>query len=285
MATIIAQNLAIDMSVTDSLIGFIYRTSDIIGGSTDVLSNERSRNYSTSSLDGETFYNYYVRHVSVLQDSETQQADTLLEFNVISTDNTSNFIAIDLRDDPTVYSASDLALAQTGVAPGYMFDGNDSFTGSTGNDYIQAGTGLDSIESGDGDDTVFGGTQGDTIVGGAGNDELRAGKGKDSVDGGDGNDTIYSGLGEDTLTGGSGADVFVVRGADANFPNALLDFTITDFVSGADDIAVQGVTEAQISEALAGQTIVSGNLTLSIAGATITLVGVNSIDSSDIGLL
>src|SRR5690606_22237284 len=126
--------------------------------------------------------------------------------------------------------------------------------------------------------------QGDTILGGAGDDELRGGKGHDSIVGGAGDDTIYSGLGRDTLTGGDGADIFVLRGYDMNFPDAVLAPTITDFEIGSDRLAIQGVTAADIATSLASQEVNDGNLILSIAGSMITLVGVNVLSTDDIGL-
>lgn len=130
---------------------------------------------------------------------------------------------------------------------------------------------------------VNGGNQGDTILGGDGGDELRGGKGLDSIVGGAGDDTIYSGLGQDTLTGGGGADVFVLRGFDERFPNARLLPTVTDFQAGIDKIAMQGVDDAQIATALAGQTQVSGGVQFTIAGAVVTVQGVSSLAASDIG--
>ncbi|WP_157089369.1 calcium-binding protein [Oceanibaculum pacificum] len=130
---------------------------------------------------------------------------------------------------------------------------------------------------------VNGGNQGDTILGGDGGDELRGGKGLDSIVGGAGDDTIYSGLGQDTLTGGNGADIFVLRGFDVNFPGAVLAPTVTDFQAGLDKLAIQGVTDAQIAAALAGQTQISGGVQFTIAGATVTVQGVNTLAASDIG--
>ena len=129
---------------------------------------------------------------------------------------------------------------------------------------------------------VNGGNQGDTILGGDGGDELRGGKGLDSIVGGAGDDTIYSGLGRDTLTGGDGADIFVLRGFDARFPNALLAPTVTDFQAGIDRIAMQGVSDAQIATALASQTQVSGGVQFTIDGTTITVQGVSSLSTADV---
>lgn len=136
-------------------------------------------------------------------------------------------------------------------------------------------------------DVIFGQRGGDTLRGELGNDDLRGGKGHDLIIGGDGNDTLYSGLGFDTMTGGSGNDVFVVRGYDARFPLADLEPTITDFQDGIDRIGIEGVTDADIATILATQQSLSGQVgvTISVAGtkpATITVMGVSSLDSSDV---
>lgn len=169
--------------------------------------------------------------------------------------------------------------------------GNDTITGNDVDNVIIGGAGSDSIIGGNGFDLLDlrgggnnianGGNQGDTILGGAGNDQLRGGKGRDSIDGGAGNDTIYSGLGEDTLTGGTGADVFVLRGFDVNFQGAVLRPTITDFEDGSDKIAMQGVTLDQVGVALVGQETVEGGVQFSITGATITVMGVSTLDTGD----
>lgn len=170
--------------------------------------------------------------------------------------------------------------------------GNDTITGNDANNVLTGGAGNDSISGGDGFDFIDlrgggnnyanGGNQGDTILGGAGNDELRGGKGRDSIDGGAGNDTIYSGLGEDTLTGGTGSDVFVLRGFDARFPNAVLRPTITDFEAGIDKIAIQGVSN--IAAVLNTLEAIDGGVTLTVDGqvpAIITVMGVSTLGASD----
>ena len=137
------------------------------------------------------------------------------------------------------------------------------------------------------DDIIYGQHGGDTLMGGLGNDELRGGKGHDSIMGGDGNDTIYSGLGRDTLTGGAGDDVFVVRGYDARFPDAVLEPTITDFGFGNDRIGIEGVTASQVASILGAQQSLSGQIgvTLTVEGpkpATITVLGISRLDSSKV---
>ncbi|MFO7481770.1 M10 family metallopeptidase C-terminal domain-containing protein [Oceanibaculum nanhaiense] len=197
---------------------------------------------------------------------------------------TSNGESFPQRD--TVRIAEGVTIENaTGGSGNDTITGNDAdnvLTGGAGSDSIIGGNGFDLLDlRGGGNNIANGGNQGDTILGGAGNDQLRGGKGRDSIDGGAGNDTIYSGLGEDTLTGGTGADVFVLRGFDVNFQGAVLRPTITDFEDGSDKIAMQGVTLDQVGVALVGQETVEGGVQFSITGATITVMGVSTLDTGD----
>ena len=188
---------------------------------------------------------------------------------------------------PHLYSDRDLGKSVV-LEEASVFTGTDSadvvFSEVGGHD-IFMGLGLDFVDlrGTTQSNIVNGGNQGDTILGGDGGDVLRGGKGLDSIVGGAGDDTIYSGLGQDTLTGGGGADVFVLRGFDPVFQNALLAPTITDFQAGIDKIAMQGVSDAEIATALAGQIQVSGGVQFAIAGATVTVQGVSSLTASDVG--
>ena len=162
-------------------------------------------------------------------------------------------------------------------------DGADEITATYGQHQIASGYGNDHISLLDTSDgsIVNGGYGGDTILGGSGNDELRGGKGHDSIVGGTGADTLYSGLGRDTLTGGDGADVFVLRGFDPTFQAAVLAPTVTDFQDGQDKIAVQGVSQSEVTAALATQTGDSGQVSLTLGGAQITVQGVSVLDTGD----
>lgn len=162
-------------------------------------------------------------------------------------------------------------------------DGADEITATYGQHQIETGTGNDHISllGTSTGSVVNGGYGGDTILGGGGGDELRGGKGHDSIDGGAGADTLYAGLGRDTLTGGEGGDVFVLRGFDAKFPGAVLTPTVTDFQDGQDKIAVQGVSQADVTAALAQQTGGGGQVTLTLGGARIVVQGVSALDAGD----
>ncbi len=139
----------------------------------------------------------------------------------------------------------------------------------------------DRIDGASGSDTLQGMRGGDTLIGGAGDDLLRGGKGFDSLIGGAGDDTLYAGLGQDTLTGGAGADLFVLRGYDPNFPGALLNPVVTDFVRGADHIGLEGIGQSEVEAALLLQDSVAGGVVFNTDGATVTVLGVTALDISD----
>jgi hypothetical protein len=101
------------------------------------------------------------------------------------------------------------------------------------NDRISAGDSNDTVYGGDGDDTIFGNQGNDLIRGGTGAESIQAGAGNDTVFGEAGADRIYGGSeGNDELTGGADADDFLLPNDGSWFD------TVTDFVSGIDDISV-----------------------------------------------
>ncbi|MCH2393456.1 MULTISPECIES: hypothetical protein [Oceanibaculum] len=185
----------------------------------------------------------------------------------------------------------DRMVAETSGALLFGGGGNDTLIGGEGQATLIGGTGNDSVQGsashdyidllGGGDNVANGQRGGDTLIGGAGDDVLRGGKGFDSLVGGAGDDTLYAGLGQDTLTGGNGADLFVLRGYDPNFPGALLNPTVTDFVRGTDVIGLEGIGQAQVESALALQDSVSGGVAFQVGGATVTVLGVTALDIGD----
>ncbi|MDM7947890.1 MAG: autotransporter-associated beta strand repeat-containing protein [Oceanibaculum nanhaiense] len=170
--------------------------------------------------------------------------------------------------------------------------GDDILTGNIGNDTIRGGAGNDILSGRDGNDIIdmtgggnnwAQGNQGsDTIIGGQGSDTIRGGKGHDSITGGGGDDVLYSGMGNDTLSGGTGADKFFLKGFDPAFPNAVLTPTITDFEQGADFLAVENATLAELEAAIAMQTVTGTGIVIEVAGATITLLGISQLTAADI---
>ncbi|EKE78910.1 beta strand repeat-containing protein [Oceanibaculum indicum] len=161
--------------------------------------------------------------------------------------------------------------------------GNDTISGGAGNDILSGRGGNDIIDmSGGGDNWAQGNEGSDTIIGGQGSDTIRGGKGHDSIAGGGGDDVLYSGMGNDTLTGGAGADKFFLKGFNPAFPNAVLTPTITDFEQGVDVLAVENATLAELEAAIASQTVTDAGVVLTVAGATITLLGISQLTAADI---
>lgn len=161
--------------------------------------------------------------------------------------------------------------------------GNDTISGGAGNDILSGRGGNDIIDmSGGGDNWVQGNEGSDTIIGGQGSDTIHGGKGHDSITGGDGDDRLYSGMGNDTLIGGAGADKFFLKGFDPGFPNAVLTPTVTDFEQGIDLLAVENATLAELEAAIASQMVTDAGVVLTVAGATISLLGISQLTTADI---
>jgi Ca2+-binding RTX toxin-like protein len=119
--------------------------------------------------------------------------------------------------------------------------------GGIGRDTLRGGAGGDLLDGQDGNDRVEGRDGNDTLLGGSGNDSLFGGKGHDTIDGGAGNDVLVGNQGHDTLIGGGGNDTFkftaladgtTVAGNKTPAAAGVVAEAITDFVAGADGIAV-----------------------------------------------
>lgn len=124
------------------------------------------------------------------------------------------------------------------------------------------------------------------------NNELSGADGADTIDGGVGNDVLTGGKGADILTGGTGSDTFVYDSLSETGLDADRD-TITDFVSGTDELDVRGLGSGWFFKSggsfsgTAKEIIYAGNLVQfdnngdSVADASIELTGVSSIAESD----
>lgn len=189
----------------------------------------------------------------------------------------------------------------------YGAEGGDALIGATGNDLLYGGAGSDALSGGDGDDflrgdgpasgstssdgadTLSGGEGDDTLGGNGGDDLLRGGNGSDGLWGSEGSDTLDGGGDDDFLQGGNGADVFEVGrtgfGADTIGDFAagtdILDLSALTLVAGDLDSSGDGIVTAADD---LGTTNGSGDLVLSVGGGSITLVGVQSVDLSDVTL-
>ena len=119
------------------------------------------------------------------------------------------------------------------LAGGYQAD---TITGNGGADVLRGNTGADTITGGSGADTILGGAGADNITSLGGVDSITGGTGNDTISAGDGADYIEGDAGADNITTGAGADTVHINGitesAGSNFD------TITDFVSGTDNIRI-----------------------------------------------
>ena len=91
----------------------------------------------------------------------------------------------------------------------YLFNGNDSLTGSSGSDVVNSYAGNDFISGGSGNDVGRGGVGNDTIIGGAGNDTMIGGTGIDTVSyqtGATSGVTVSLAVAGVQVTGGAGND-------------------------------------------------------------------------------
>ena len=76
--------------------------------------------------------------------------------------------------------------------------------------------------------------------------KIRSAAGDDIIHAGGGNDYINSGKGYDQITSGSGSDVIMIRPEQAS-DSINTTKTITDFVKGEDQLALEGISFGEIS--------------------------------------
>ncbi len=142
--------------------------------------------------------------------------------------------------------------------------------------------GNDRLDGGEGDDWLYGDAQ--TLLAGArgGDDQLYGGDGDDHLYGdgrdgaglaGGGNDVLDGGAGNDALWGGGGNDRFVFHAGDGN--DVIHDFGHVPGDFDLIDLRGTGATAASLTVRL-----VDGNSVIDYGSGTITLVGVQSVDSS-----
>ena len=110
-------------------------------------------------------------------------------------------------------------------------------------------TAIENIIAGDFNDILLGNALNNRLDGGLGDDFISGDKGNDTLIGGEDNDTLAGGLGNDILTGGAGNDIFIF---DTVANTSKNKDTITDFVSGTDDI--------QFSKAIFKAFVATGDL-------------------------
>lgn len=187
-------------------------------------------------------------------------------------------------------------------------NGDDTLDGGLGADDLDGGAGLDTLNGGDGDDTLHGAGGADTLNGGEGNDQAWGGAVGDTINGDGGDDSLFGEAGEDTLFGGDGLDVlnggagsdFLAGGlgvdrfvylaladstAKANGRDIVTDLMAEDVIDLSAIDANTGVAGDQAFVKVAAFTGVSGQLTLSLSGAsTLLQVDVNGDKKADLGI-
>ncbi|MEE2951249.1 MAG: DUF4214 domain-containing protein [Pseudomonadota bacterium] len=147
MALVTARNLALDMSLHDSLTGErIYYGLDIAGGGFDSGSNTKYTQYFTMYEEAVSAP-YYVGISRLMDAADGRPAGTVEYYSITKAGVANTSISIDLTKGRP-YSQEELAsLGQASVgtvfAPHALFGGNDEFRLSTLNDYADGGTGVD----------------------------------------------------------------------------------------------------------------------------------------------
>ena len=138
--------------------------------------------------------------------------------------------------------------------------GNDIYVVDNGSDLVKeaAGGGTDTVYAsvnytlGAGQEIEYlranAGATGLTLGGNELANVLVGNSGADTLYGGAGNDVLYGGLGADRLAGGAGADVFRFNLVGETGVTATTRDVITDFVEGADKIALSNI-DADTSKA------------------------------------
>ena len=203
--------------------------------------------------------------------------------------------------DYVVGNASNLFfVGNGGSATIFGGTGSDTVLGGSGPDYVVGGTaGHNLLMGGAGTATLIGGGDGDVLKAGLGSpgQALRAGLGNETLEGGHGSDTLYGGgKGSSTqIIGGKGNDTFVSAGGIATVTAAasssLFAFVKSDpggssvingFISGVDQIGLEGFKPNEAKHALNSQNVVNGNDTITLSDHTkITFVGVTNLSESD----
>jgi Ca2+-binding RTX toxin-like protein len=189
--------------------------------------------------------------------------------------------------------------------------GNDTIQGGGGSGSIFGGSGANFIRTGGGNvlvnvlgtDTVYTGAGADvvetegtaTVHAGAGltvfTDKDASGGHSNKVVGGTGTLIAYSGLGDDTFVGGSGGSFF--RDAGSGHVDFKIRATVTGttvisgfITDGAshDTLQLAGYTGLTTSGVLAAVTQIGGSSYIHLGTTTIELVGVTTLNSSDISV-
>ena len=117
-------------------------------------------------------------------------------------------------------------------------------------------------------------------MGGALPTEFIGGTGTTSMVGGSMNDTFVGGSGHDTMVAGSGSNVFEFLSSEAGGQHV-----IKHFVSGTDQLYLEGYSLSQLQMGTGGTITTSGHntfITLDGGKTSIELVGVKTLNTGDV---
>lgn len=186
--------------------------------------------------------------------------------------------------------------------------GQDTLSGNDGADWLIDTLGINTLNGNGDGDVIIGGIGETTGNGGGGGDIVIGGIGDDTLDGGSGNDTLVgdptgsffhgddeltAGTGTDFLEGGGGADTFVFGTSNDTNTIARLDVDLddagatralgADFVSGVDQIELNGFGYASFADVQSALSDVGGSAVFSDQGTVIQFIGVqvSDLDAGD----
>ena len=156
--------------------------------------------------------------------------------------------------------------------------GNDEMFGLDGNDILNGKEGDDLLDGGAGDDSLIAAAGNDQLLGGDGNDRLMGSTGDDVLEGGAGDDELRGGDDDDLLTGGLGADTFLFRKTNKAGNDTVTDFDLTATTGDVIDVSLFGITDFAAFSSGFTQVGADTLITLSGAGESITLSGIDKND-------
>lgn len=213
-----------------------------------------------------------------------------ISISVFAVEDQDNGITVRDVFNLTITAVDDPIILQTDPAGGNLSGGeaDDQLTGNFGDDLIIGNGGADQIFAMSGHNQIHGGAGDDLLIGGYDNDELYGGADNDVLIGDNsqfiaGNDVLAGGNGDDLLEGGGGADTFIF-GADEGTDTigdvsrigetpTISDVVGADFVSGVDQIVLQGFGYATQTEAFSNVSDIDGVATFDDQGTTIIFAG------------
>ena len=227
---------------------------------------------------------------------------TLLGADTVLAGNGQEFIDATGSKGPQIIYGNTSSLFFLAGGPSTVFGGSGSDTvfGGKGPTLLEGGTaGNNFLQAGDGRTTLFGGGDGDQLyAAGHKPQALHAASGNETLSGAfaSGRDSFYGGSGSDQIFGGSGNNTFVAGSGAATVtasPGSMNLFEFMKTIGGGKEL-VEGLTDVsqvhillagfgpnEIKNALAGQTLTDGAVTITLSDhSTVTFTNVGGKLSS-----